>query len=144
MKTEKRSEQVTKYYDVFIANDGTEFACEKDCRNWEESGKAVANNSWKAIKKTQIEGATAGIEANYDDEVYIVVPQSEADVKAIVNYVRVTSCSEIELKTQDIGRAIVLNFGYDHEWCYMTYLDSIIPAIQQYHDKKLKELFPND
>lgn len=74
----------TSYYDVFVANDGTEFSDMEECRKYEESAKGVLNaRIHKILVKTCTEEDLFSV-GSCDGTIEILRPTCEEDKKTIM------------------------------------------------------------
>ena len=119
MKKIQREEVKTMYTDIYVSVDGKEFANEADCRAWECSYQGTIEASWKLIKKKEAYALDFGIPYAIEDyECYIIRPESLDEVVLINAYIESsTGGGRARLTTDHIGKLILLNFGYDHDWC---------------------------
>lgn len=111
-------EVVTKK-DIFVSADGKEFEKEADCAAWERSYKGMLEASWCKIKKEEVSDTDYGIPYSSEDhECYVIKPKN-LDELAIVNaYIQATTNNYGNyIPADSIGKLIVLNFGYDHDYC---------------------------
>lgn len=118
MKKIQREETKVIYTDIYVSVDGREFTNEKDCREWENSYKGTLEASWQLIDKKRVYDTDYGIPwSNDDNECYAVKPQNLDEIVFINAYINGTTSVEGKLTTQHIGKLLILNFGYDHDWC---------------------------
>lgn len=119
MKKIQREKTVTTITDIFVSVDGKEFENETDCRAWENSYRGTLEASWQLIKKVEVCDADFGIPWSSDDhECYVIKPRNLNDITLINAYIQsVTNCNGTLLTTGHIGDVILLNFGYDRDYC---------------------------
>ena len=130
----KIQREVKTYKDIYVSVDGKEFANEADCMKWEASYKGTIEASWRLVKKLEVNSTDLGLPWSSDDhECYVVEPKSIEDITLINAYIQ--SSTDIDraiLTTAHIGGMIVLNFGYDHDYCDMYVLSEHIDKIKKY------------
>lgn len=80
-----KKERVQKsYYEIFVANDGTEFTNADECKKYEGSAKGVLMAKLKPlIIKDISEDSLFGF-GNCDDTVWVMKPSTQNDVDAIM------------------------------------------------------------
>lgn len=118
MKKIQREETKVIYKDIYVSVDGREFDNEADCRAWENSYKGTLTASWNLIEKKEICDCDYGFSyASEDHECYAIKPKNLDDIVLINAYIKATTYSEGILTTEHIGKLLILNFGYDHEYC---------------------------
>ena len=130
-------EKVEKY-DVFVATDGREFDNEDDCRAWEKSYKFTIEKDMEKIKKIEVNAISIGFDYASDDyECYVLIPKSIEETIIINAWIDVIACGNVGYNgrvTNDmVGKEVVLNFGYDRDYCDVYTLDGIIEE----HRKKI-------
>ena len=111
--TEKVETLVTR----FEAVDGTKFATEEQCKEWEKSYECTVNAMWNDIEKasmTSYDMYSAGCE----EEIYIVKAKSIDEVTAINAYLMVVSTNENGgfFTTESIGKEMVLMLDEGCQW----------------------------
>ena len=118
MRKIQKEETKVIYKDIYVSVDGKEFNNEADCAAWESSYKGTLEVSWKLIDKREVVGYEYGISwASEDDECYILKPKNLDEIVLINAYIKGTTSDDCTLTTEHIGKLILLNFGYDHDWC---------------------------
>lgn len=124
---------VKKIETKYEAVDGTMFNTEDECKKWEESYQCTIRNSFKKIPQIRIDGARCYTEsASEDDEVFALLPRDFEDIKIINAYVSATIGGATSGFTQeDIDKVLILNFGYDHDWCNWCRMDIHLNQIQK-------------
>lgn len=123
--------------DVFVSIDGMEFNNEADCREWETSYKGTMAASWNLIKKIKANPCELGVPyANEDDECYMIKPKNLEEITLINAYIRSSTSCDIKLTTDHIDKAVIIDFGYDHDWCHVYIVENLINNIT----KKAAEL----
>lgn len=82
MKTETRTRE--EYYNVYVANDGTEFSDKAECEKYEQSAKAVVNNNYlRLVVGTNTEEAFFGMGC-CDNRVEFVKVASKEDADVVM------------------------------------------------------------
>ena len=133
MKKIQREETVVVRKEVYVSVDGKEFENEADCKAWENSYKGTLEASWKLIKKEEVSDCNLGIAYSNDDhECYAIKPKNLDEIVVINAYIASSTYNNGDkLTSAHIGKLIVLNFGYDHDYCDVIILED--------HLNKLKE-----
>lgn len=125
---------------LYVTADGMEWEKEEDAKEWEKGVQYVAEMSWKAIPKKQISTTDAGVEySNEDEEAYVLTPRNHEDIIALENYVRVVTRESFGFDDSYIGKPIIMNFGYDRDWCSVYIIEDHINRIKDYLYKALEE-----
>lgn len=125
----------------YIANDGKIFRTKEECEQWEKTYECTLGLSMKKIPHIETNGEDAYVQCgNCDDEVWIVKPRDFEDIKVINAYTEVSCCGcKADLTQDDIGKTIILNFGYNHDWCDVIrvepYLKNITKKFEEYESK---------
>lgn len=128
---------VTKYE----ASDGRQFDNEADCKAWEDSYKCTITKCFQKIPQIKIPGSKSYLSySNEDDEVVTIIPRDLEDIKVINAYVKATTCDEINITHESIGRVIILNFGYDHDWCCWYDMDKHFEQIKNDYENYKSQL----
>ena len=141
MKKIQKREEIVTYTDIYVSIDGKEFKNEADCKAWENSYKCTLETSWKLIDKREVNGADYGISwASEDDECYIVKPKNLDEIVFINAYIKGTAYDDCTLTTEHIGKLVLLNFGYDHEWCCIHVLADNLAKVTERIAKMEAEL----
>lgn len=118
MKKIQREETKVIYKDIYVSVDGKEFTNEADCKAWEESYRGTLEASWKLIEKKEVCDCDYGIAWSSDDhECYAIKPKNLDEIVLINAYIKATTYNEGTLTTKHIGELLILNFGYDHDYC---------------------------
>lgn len=116
----KIQRELKTYKDIYVSVDGKEFDNETDCKAWETSYKGTLAASWAQIKKVDASSVNLGLPWNSDDhECYAIKPQSLEEITLINAYIQSSTCNhnDITLLADHIGKLVILNFGYDHDYC---------------------------
>lgn len=120
MKKIQREETKVVYTDVYVSVDGREFTNEADCRAWETSYRGTLEASWKLINKKQVCDCDFGIPwSSEDHECYAIKPKNLDEIVLINAYIKATTYEDGKLTTEHIGKLLMLDFGYDHDCCYI-------------------------
>lgn len=120
MKKIQREETKVIYTDIYVSVDGKEFTNEKDCIAWESSYRGTLEASWKLINKKQVCDCDYGIPwSSEDHECYAIKPKNLDEIVLINAYIKATTYDEGKLTTAHIGKLLMLDFGYDHDYCYI-------------------------
>lgn len=84
MKIIKQEKVQKSYYDVYVANDGTEFSDRDECKKYEESALGVMMAKIKPLIIEDIsEEGIIGF-GNCDDTIWVMKPQTQNDVDCIM------------------------------------------------------------
>lgn len=115
----KIQREVKTYEDIYVSVDGREFKNEVDCKQWEASYKGTLAESWRQIKKLEVDSCDIGLPgASYDYACYAIRPKNLEEITLINAYIHSSTCQgAVTLTAEQIGKLIVLNFGYDHDYC---------------------------
>jgi hypothetical protein len=137
----KIQREVVSYKEIFVSVDGKEFANMADCKMWEESYRGTLEASWKLIEKKEVCGCDYGLpSASYDDECYALKPKNFDEVAFINAYIKCTTGCDGTLTTKHIGQLIILNFGYDHDFCDVYILEEYLAKITEQISKLEAEM----
>lgn len=132
MKKIKREETKVIYTDIYVSVDGREFTNEADCRAWETSYKGTLEASWKLIEKKEVSNCQYGIAYSSDDhECYVIKPKNLDEIVLINAYVKATTGENGKLTTEHIGKLLLVNFGYDHDWFDVDVLEDVLATITE-------------
>ena len=130
MKKIQREETKVIYKDIYVSVDGREFENEADCKAWENSYKGTIEASWQLINKKRVYDTDYGIPwSSEDHECYAIKPKNLDEIVLINAYIKATTYSEGRLTTEHIGQLIMLDFGYDYDYCDIWELSKRIEAI---------------
>lgn len=126
MKTIQREKTIVNTYDVYVANDGTEFNDKAECEKYEKSAIGVVNARYKAlVVDTHSEYSAFQIGCD-DNLVQIVKVRSEKDIDTVVQmFMLIERC---DIKSDRVGEAekivrrafeendiLFVNRGYDDD-----------------------------
>lgn len=118
MRKIQREETKVVYTDIYVSADGREFTNEADCKAWESSYRCTIETSWKLIDKKEICNCDYGFSYSSEDhECYAIKPKNLDEIVLINAYIKATTGDNGMLTTEHIGKLLVLNFGYDHDYC---------------------------
>ena len=126
--------EVVTYKNVYISDDGREFEDENSCKEWEKSYKGTLNASWNLIKKVSVDASRIGFPGGCsDEECYVLRPKDMNEIILLNAYIRSSTGYNTDiLNINHIGKMIVLNFGYDHDYCSYYIVEEIIKEISNY------------
>ena len=130
----KMIQKETKIYtDVYVSVDGKEFDNKVDCEAWEKSYKGTLEASWKLIPKKEVSDSDLGIPWSSDDhECYVIKPKTLDEIVLINAYISsVCYDGSTKLTTEHIGKLVLLNFGYDRDYCSITVLADHLKSITE-------------
>ena len=132
MKKIQREETKVIYTDIYVSVDGREFTNEEDCRMWENSYRGTLEASWKLIDKKEVCNCNYGFEyASEDHECYAVKPKNLDEIVLINAYIKTTTGDNGTLTTEHIGKLLILNFGWDHDYCEVNVLADHLAKITE-------------
>ena len=133
----KIQREVKTYKDVFVSVDGKEFSNETDCKEWEASYNGTMAASWSKIKKIEVNSCSLGVPYSNDDyECYMIKPKDLEEITLINAYVRSATYNNCTtLDASHIGKLVILNFGYDHDYCDAFTLADHLKDITDYAAK---------
>jgi hypothetical protein len=130
MRKIQREEAKVIYTDIYVSVDGKEFTNEKDCREWETSYRGTIEASWQLINKKKVYNTDYGIPWSSDDhECYAIKPKNLDEIVLINAYIKATTSNDGRLTTEHIGKLLMLDFGYDHDYCDIWELSKRVEAI---------------
>lgn len=132
MRKIQREETKVIYKDIFVSVDGREFENEADCKAWESSYRGTLEASWKLIKKKEVFNGDYGIAYSSEDhECYAIKPKNLDEIVLINAYVKATTGDNGKLTTDHIGKLLLINFGYEHDWCDVDILEDVVAKITE-------------
>ena len=130
------TKEITNKKTVYVSADGKEFETESACREWEKSYKGTISASWKLIHKKEVSDVELGLPWSSDDhECYLLRLDNLDDIALVNAYINCTTGYEGSLTTAHINKYIVLNFGYDHDFCDVYDLDNHLKEITESIEK---------
>ena len=126
--------EVVTYKNVYISDDGREFEDENSCKDWEKSYKGTLNASWNLIKKISVDASRIGFPGGCpDEECYVLRPKNMDEIIFLNAYIRSSAGYNTDiLNINHIGKMIVLNFGFDHDYCTCYIVEELIKEISNY------------
>lgn len=126
----KIQREVKTYTDIYVSVDGKEFTNEADCKAWENSYRGTIEASWKLLDKKEVSDCDLGMPwGSEDHECYAIKPKNLDEIVLINAYIKATTCSDGTLTTHHIGKVIILNFGYDHDYCDVDVLSEHLERV---------------
>lgn len=132
MRKIQREETKVVYTDIYVSVDGKEFTNEADCKAWETSYRGTLEASWKLIKKKEVYDTEYGIPwSSEDHECYAIKPKNLDEIVLINAYIKATTGDDGRLTTKHIGELIILDFGYDHDYCCLWVLSEQLAKITE-------------
>ena len=132
MRKIQREETKVIYKDIFVSVDGREFENEADCKAWENSYKGTLEASWKLLKKKEVFNGDYGIAYSSEDhECYAIKPKNLDEIVLINAYVKATTGDNGKLTTDHIGKLLLINFGYERDWCDVDILEDVVAKITE-------------
>jgi len=141
LKKIQREETKVIRTDIWVSVDDKEFTSEADCRAWETSYKGTMEASWKLINKVEVSDCGLGLPWSSDDhECYIIKPKNLDEIVLINAYITSSTCNKGLLTAEHINQTLVLNFGYDHDYCDVYVLADHIKNVLDYVNKVELEL----
>lgn len=142
MKKITREETKVITIEVWVSVDGKEFNNEEDCKQWENSYKGTLSASWNLIKKEEINSGCFGIPYGCDDyECYLLKPSSLEEITLINAYINSETYNNCQTLTTDhINKLIVLNFGYDRDYCDVYTVEKHLERINNYINERADKL----
>lgn len=129
---EKKIENVS-YTTVYVATDGTEFNTKEDCAKYERTYACALKSRIMAMAINENSEEDMFARGSCDNSVMVVVPRSEKDIDTIRQYAIGLGCSEESVSRRisdaDIDMPVTITTGYDHEWCYIETVSSLVDHI---------------
>lgn len=136
MRKIQREETKVIYTDIYVSVDGKEFTNEADCKAWETSYKGTIEASWQLINKKKVYNTDYGIPwSSEDHECYAIKPKNLDEIVLINAYIKATTSDNGKLTTEHIGKLLILNFGYDHDYCDVDILADHIAKLTEHFAK---------
>ena len=131
-KIEKKITNVVYQYESV---DGKTFDNEEDCKKWEKSYESVVVASFNKIHHIDACGVDLGIPYASEDYCMIVLrPKNFDEVVVINSYIRIRTHESLNttwVDASDIGKTLILNFGYDYDFCDVYVLEERASTIQK-------------
>lgn len=124
---EKKIEQVSYNY-VYVAADGTEFADKDECQAYENSAYGVLRSRLAKMAIKQMAECDLFDGAGCDDnESFIVIPKSEAEVTLIQQLAYLKAYNkESQAEMVAVGKVLVVTFSYDGDSVWFADLGEIV------------------
>ena len=121
MKKDVQYRQITKEVVRYIADDGTEFESEEQCKAYEKTAKHAINMAFKSLNHTECSGGRIldnGAPFAYDGTLYVVHIRDANDLDIINKWVlSINNRSETQcVPVSYIGKTVVLDKYYDDVW----------------------------
>lgn len=106
----------------YIAEDGTVFRSEEECKKYEESALFAINKELKRLnnKKYGVSEYDIYDECSEDCLVEIFNAETEKDIENIRRYVYLKSASspDVELPNITAGHEVIIHWNYDRDSCW--------------------------
>ena len=136
MKKVEKEIQKTEKIITYVSDDGLEFVSEENCREWENSYRCTLRKALKEIPHIETNGDDSYIQGGkYDDYVWVFKPRNFEDIKVINAYTETFTGTSADLTQDDIGVLLMINFGYDYDWCDVYRVDNYLKKIQNTFDE---------
>lgn len=126
---------------VYEAIDGKRFDSEEACKKWEKSYECTVKASWDKIPKQEINSCDFGLtyaEEEYD--CFMVIPRNLNDITTINAFVYMHTHQDAIMSAENIGKVMVLNFGYDYDWCDVYEMENRLAFLNQMWKKTAEKL----
>lgn len=127
---------------VYVSVDGKEFEHKEACLEWEKSNEECLRRSFEAIPQIKTDGERA-FWGHSDYEVILIRPRNLEDITVINDFRTLINDHEDyihNLTQDDIGKNIVLNFGFDRQYCDIYRVDSFVKEFNDTYNKFNEEL----
>lgn len=113
-----QKKEIINYKEVYISCDGREFDNKEDCLLWEKSYAVTMQKSFESLDPIEIDATEYMIPyGNSDDNAFAVFPRSLDDIVVLNAYISHKTDYTTPLDAQCIGKVVILNFGYDFDYC---------------------------
>ena len=131
----------------YVAEDGTVFKNEDECRKYEESALFAVKSRLKKLNSRYVSIFDLYDEGSEDDEIEIFDVQTEEDLELLRRYVYLelslnnSTPEETVLPNATSGHEIILRWWYDHDGVYIAgdgSLNSAIEEIKKNYERCLK------
>lgn len=125
--------------ETYVSADGKEFNDENDCLKWEKSYRGTLELSWKMLNPEKVYAPNFGLPYNNDDDnCFVVTPKNLEEVTLINAYIDCQTNENGNRITADtIGKAVLLNFGYDFDWCDTYILEEHLARLTETINKHI-------
>lgn len=133
MKTITKEETKVITTEVYVSADGKEFTDKEHCLEWEKSYRGTLNASWNEFQKKEVNTCDFGIPYSSDDcNAYVITPKNLDEITFINAYINCTTGYDSNpLNTTMVNKALLLNFGYDHDYCDVYVLEELLTKLQK-------------
>lgn len=132
MRKIQREETKVIYTDIYVSVDGKEFTNEADCKAWENSYRGTLEASWALIDKKKVCDCDFGIPwSSEDHECYAIKPKNLDEIVLINAYIKAKTGDNGKLTTNHIGKLLILNFGYDYDFCDVDVLTEHLARVTE-------------
>lgn len=139
MRTEKKEIQKIEYEYTYIANDGTEFKSEDECRKYEETAKCAI---FGAIKRLEYQETRCFAERecdlftsfSCDDNMYAFRIRNVDDLEVINRWIHLVNIAGDKLGTDAIGTIQLINTYCDDEDVWL------IGTVEQFKERICKQI----
>ena len=126
---EKKVIEVKNYKTVYVAADGTEFDDEMECTSYDKSALGVIRG--RISKLAVFHGDEEDLFGcgSCDNELMIVVPKTVDDIYLIRQLIvlrRGSSGYADGLGEDQVGKPVILFFGYEDDGCWYKTLEGIV------------------
>lgn len=134
--------EITNVIYQYESVDGKTFDNEEDCKKWEQSYESVVVASFNKIHHIDACGVDLGIPYASEDYCMVVLrPKNFDEIVVINSYIKIKT-HELNitwLDASDIGKTLILNFGYDYDYCDVYVLEDRVNAIQKAVNEVIEE-----
>jgi hypothetical protein len=136
MKEEVKAIQKTEYITTYISKDGREFKDKESCEKWEQSYISTITYSMQQMPYIKTNGYDTYLRGSDEDSnVWIVRPRNLDDILIINAYAREVCCEpNFNLTHEDVGKVIILDYGYDNCYCVAVRLEQYLQDIRKKYD----------
>lgn len=133
MKTIIKEETKVVKTEVYVSADGKEFDNKDDCSRWEKSYEGTLELSWQKLNPQKVYAPDFGLPYNNDDDkCFILAPNNLEDITLINAYIDwATNNNGNKIATDTIDKVILLNFGYDWDWCDIYVLEEHLARLTE-------------
>lgn len=134
-KVEKEIQKIQKVI-TYISEDGLEFSSEENCREWENSYRGTLCKTLNKIPHIETNGDSSYLQGGQEDDcVWVFKPRNFEDIKVINAYTETFTGTSADLTQDDIGVLLMIDFGYDYDWCDVYRVDNYLKKIQNTFDE---------
>lgn len=144
MRKERKEFKKIEYKDVFIANDGTEFSSEDECRKYEGTCKCAINAMFEEIpqQKTYMDYVDKFQMFGSEDIMHAIKIRSLEDVEVVNKWIKSQDASNSGIGTDTIGTIQLVNQYDTCTYCFGTpedlkkvYADAIDSLVEKLVEK---------